>query len=227
MNKMIKVLLAEDEQALGLIIKESLESQNMSIDLHTNGVSAFKAYNAYPPDILILDIMMPLKDGLSLTKEIRKNDVNIPIILLTARSLTSDVVTGFNAGCNDYIRKPFSMEELIVRIYAMINRTHTIQKNNSPVEIGFYVFCQTKQTLTFQTKIFTLTHRESSILEMLFHRKNEVVNRIEILQKLWHNDDFFAGRSLDVFITKLRKRLSMDESIKIINIRGIGYKLVF
>ena len=225
-NDLIKVLIAEDESSLGLILKESLETQNMVIDLHDNGVSALKAYQNNNPDILILDIMMPYKDGLSLTKEIRKNDPNTPIILLTARSLSSDVVAGFNTGCNDYIRKPFSMEELIVRINALLNRKKIDKAETDSDTIGAYTFFPKKQILIFNQIQEALTHRESTLLTMLTRNKNQVVNRSEILNILWNNDDFFAGRSLDVFITKLRKKLSKDHSIQIINVRGIGYKLV-
>jgi len=227
MNKRINILLAEDELALGQIIKESLETQNLNVDFQTNGEMALLAYSKNKPDILILDIMMPVKDGLTLTKEIRKTDVVTPIIFLTSRSQTKDVVAGFNAGCNDYIRKPFSIEELIVRIYALLARSVKESNINQSMQIGLYLFSAIKQTLTIANKTSFLTHKESSLLQLLVEHKNEVVNRIEILQKLWGNDDFFAGRSLDVFITKLRKKILQDSNISIINVRGIGYKIVF
>jgi DNA-binding response OmpR family regulator len=225
-NRYIKVLIAEDESSLALILKESLETQNMLVEVYSDGVAALKAYQQNPPDILIIDIMMPFKDGLTLTKEIRKSDISTPIILLTARSLSSDVVSGFNAGCNDYIRKPFSIEELLVRIKALIQRTLSEKEEISTVTIGDYIFCPTKQMLTYKQKTEMLTHREAALLTMLSRKRNEIINRSEILNILWKNEDFFVGRSLDVFITKLRRKLALDTSIQIINVRGIGYKLV-
>lgn len=227
MHKSISILLAEDEISLGQIIKESLETQNMTVDFHSNGETALLAYRKKKPDILILDIMMPVKDGFILAKDIRNIDSVTPIIFLTAKSQTKDVVAGFNVGCNDYIRKPFSIEELLVRIYALLGRSVKKSNINEAMPIGIYLFNWNKQTLAMGGKVFSLTHKESSLLQMLIEHKNEVVNRTEILQKLWGNDDFFAGRSLDVFITKLRNKLKLDESISIINVRGIGYKMTF
>jgi DNA-binding response OmpR family regulator len=227
MHKTIKVLLAEDEISLGQIIKESLETQNMAVDFHTNGETALLAYKKTKPDILILDIMMPVKDGLILAKDIRNIDSATPIIFLTAKSQTKDVVAGFNVGCNDYIRKPFSIEELIVRIYALLGKSFKENKITEPIHVGAYIFDSNKQTLVTTNKGYSLTHKESSLLQMLIEHKNEVLNRTEILQKLWGNDDFFAGRSLDVFITKLRNKLKLDTNITIINVRGIGYKITF
>jgi DNA-binding response OmpR family regulator len=227
MHKTINILLAEDELSLGQIIKESLETQHMTVDFHTNGDTALLAYHNNQPDLLILDVMMPLKDGMTLTKEIRACDSITPIILLTSKSQTKDVVAGFQVGCNDYIRKPFSIEELIVRIYALLGRPIKKVTRNDAFQIGAYLFHSVKQTLATVNKSYSLTHRESSLLQMLLEHKNEVVNRNEILQKLWGSDDFFAGRSLDVFITKLRNKLKLDASISIINVRGIGYKITF
>ncbi|MBL0144753.1 MAG: response regulator transcription factor [Chitinophagaceae bacterium] len=227
MHKIINILLAEDEISLGQIIKESLETQNMNVDFHINGETALLAYRKKKPDILILDIMMPVKDGLILAKDIRNNDSVTPIIFLTSKSQTKDVVAGFNVGCNDYIRKPFSIEELIVRIYALLGRSVKEVIITEVIQVGSYQFNANKQILATVDKSFSLTHKESSLLQMLVEHKNEVVNRAEILQKLWGNDDFFAGRSLDVFITKLRNKLKQDAGISIINVRGIGYKMAF
>lgn len=226
MNK-IKIILAEDEVALGQIIQESLQSQNMDVDHYTDGASALIAYKNKKPDLLILDVMLPCLDGFQITKEIRSIDVFTPIILLTAKTQTKDVIEGFNYGCNDYIRKPFSIEELIVRIYALMDRISRKNNDDDTIIVGHYRFSANKQTLISDHKSYSLSHRESSLLNMLILQKNEVVNRTEILQKLWFNDDFFAGRSLDVFITKLRKKLASDESISIINVRGIGYKIIY
>jgi DNA-binding response OmpR family regulator len=174
---------------------------------------------------LVLDVMMPKKDGFTLAKEIRLDNKKIPIIFLTAKSQTSDVLEGFNHGGNDYLKKPFSMEELIVRIKSLLNRIET-KTNVDAIKIGNYSFNLTKQTLENSLEIQQLTHREAQLLFYLFEKKNEILDRTFILNKLWGNDDFFNARSMDVFISKLRKKLKKDTNIKIINIRGFGYKLI-
>lgn len=223
MNK-LKILLAEDESSLGMIVKESLESRDFKVFLTENGEEAYKVYQKEKPDILVLDVMMPKKDGFTLAKEIRLENKNIPIIFLTAKSQTSDVIEGFTHGGNDYLKKPFSMEELIVRIKSLLDRVSLVQKNDS-IAIGNYTFNHTKQHLTFKDETILLTHKESELLFYLFQKKNEILGRTFILKKLWGNDDFFNARSMDVFISKLRKKLQKDSSIQIINIRGFGYKL--
>jgi len=170
--------------------------------------------------------MMPKKDGFTLAKEIRMENDEIPIIFLTAKSQSRDVVEGFTIGGNDYLKKPFSMEELIVRINNLLNRNR-LQRSSGILKIGAYTFDFPKQTLQFKddTKV-QLTHREAHLLFHLIKNKNEVLDRSLILKKLWGNDDFFNARSMDVFITKLRKKLNLDSSIQIINVRGFGYKLI-
>jgi DNA-binding response OmpR family regulator len=170
--------------------------------------------------------MMPKKDGFTLAKEIRAIDDRIPIIFLTAKSQTKDVVEGFNIGGNDYLKKPFSMEELIVRINNLLNRTQ-VQKIADIIKVGRYTFDFPKQILHFKSTEQQLTHREAHLLFHLVQNKNKVLDRSLILNKLWGTDDFFTARSMDVFITKLRKKLKQDDSIQIINVRGFGYKLVF
>ncbi|WP_299051506.1 response regulator transcription factor [uncultured Polaribacter sp.] len=221
----IKVLLAEDEESLGMIVKESLESRGFNVFHAKNGIEALEIYQSEKIDILVLDVMMPLKDGFTLAKEIREENSLIPIIFLTAKSQASDVVEGFNHGGNDYLKKPFSMEELIIRIKALLSRI-TLQPNLQHLQIGHFTFNKTKQILEFQSEITQLTHRESELLFYLYQKKNQVLDRSFILNKLWGNDDFFNARSMDVFITKLRKKLKKDTSIQIINIRGYGYKLI-
>jgi DNA-binding response OmpR family regulator len=169
--------------------------------------------------------MMPLKDGFTVAKEIRLENKRIPIIFLTAKSQTSDVLEGFNNGGNDYLKKPFSMEELIVRINSLLNRIET-KTNVDAIKIGDYSFNLTKQTLENSLEIQQLTHREAQLLFHLLEKKNEILDRTFILNKLWGNDDFFNARSMDVFISKLRKKLKKDTNIQIINIRGFGYKLI-
>ena len=221
----IKVLLAEDEASLGMIVKESLESRDFTVFHAENGEEAFEMYQTKKPDILVLDVMMPKKDGFTLAKEIRVENKGIPIIFLTAKSQTSDVLEGFNHGGNDYLKKPFSMEELIVRIKSLQNRME-LKTNVEAIKIGEYSFNLTKQTLEYTSEIEQLTHREAQLLFHLFEKKNEVLDRTFILNKLWGNDDFFNARSMDVFISKLRKKLKKDNTLQIINIRGFGYKLI-
>jgi DNA-binding response OmpR family regulator len=226
MNNSVKILLAEDEPSLGQIIKESLETRNFDVLLCADGEEAYKTYKFEKPLLLVLDVMMPKKDGFTLAKEIRMEDPSIPIIFLTSKSQTKDVVEGFTIGGNDYLKKPFSMEELIVRINALLDR----DKNNSNLEnfkLGLFIFNFKKQTLQYYSEIETLTHRESQLLYYLIKNRNQVLDRSFILKKLWGDDDFFNARSMDVFITKLRKKLKRDSAIQIINIRGYGYKLIY
>ncbi|WP_088324409.1 response regulator transcription factor [Polaribacter tangerinus] len=221
----VKVLLAEDEASLGMIVKESLESRNFTVFHAENGEKALDIYKTKLPDILVLDVMMPKKDGFTLAKEIRQQNKQIPIIFLTAKSQTADVLEGFNNGGNDYLKKPFSMEELIVRIKNLLQR-EVQQTATKIIKIGNYQFNITKQTLTIYNKETQLTHRETQLLSLLFNKKNEVVERTIILNKLWGNDNFFTARSMDVFISRLRKKLQNDKNVQIINSRGFGYKLI-
>ena len=227
MHKSITILLAEDEPALGMIIKESLETRNFKVLLCDNGEKALEVYKTKQPELLVLDVMMPKKDGFTLAKEIRALDDTVPIIFLTAKSQTRDVVEGFTIGGNDYLKKPFSMEELIVRINNLLNRAQ-LQKTSDILQLGDYTFDFPKQTLQFKDETsIQLTHREAHLLFHLIKNKNQVLDRSLILNKLWGNDDFFNARSMDVFITKLRKKLSDDKSIQILNVRGFGYKLIY
>lgn len=226
MNNNTTILLAEDEPALGLIIKESLETRNFNVILCENGEKAYEAYKEAKPELLVLDVMMPKKDGFTLAKEIRMEDDTIPIIFLTAKSQTQDVVEGFTIGGNDYLKKPFSMEELIVRINNLLDRTK-MQKTSEVLKIGDFIFEFPKQTLQYKNDdSIQLTHREAHLLFHLIKNKNEVLERSLILNKLWGNDDFFNARSMDVFISKLRKKIKLDKSIQIVNVRGFGYKLI-
>ncbi|MFK5959279.1 MAG: response regulator transcription factor [Lutibacter sp.] len=226
MNTKIKILLAEDEPSLGQIIKESLETRNFEVLLCENGEVAYNTYKTEQPLLLVLDVMMPKKDGFTLAKEIRKENSEIPIIFLTAKSQTTDVVEGFNLGGNDYLKKPFSMEELIVRINSLLKRGKS-ELNLEAIHIGNYIFNLKKQTLQLNNTVENLTHREAQLLFHLTKNKNQVLERSFILKKLWGDDDFFNARSMDVFITKLRKKLKNDPAVQIINVRGYGYKLIY
>lgn len=225
MNDKINILLAEDEATLGLIIKESLETRNFHVTHCLDGQEAYEHYNNMKPDAIVLDIMMPKKDGFSFAQEIRKTDKITPIIFLSAKSQVQDVLDGFHHGGNDYLKKPFSMEELIVRIHAILDRISQ-KTTESQFNIGRYSFDYTKQILQYDEHIFNLTHREAAVLKLLLENKNEIVDKSDALLQLWGKDDFFNGRSMDVFISKLRKKLASDTSIQIINVRGRGYRLI-
>jgi len=226
MSDKINILLAEDEPALGLIIKESLETRNFKVLLCENGEKALQIYKQENPELLVLDVMMPKKDGFTLAKEIRLEDDTIPIIFLTAKSQTQDVIEGFSIGGNDYLKKPFSMEELIVRIHNLLDRSR-LQKKSEILKFGDFTFDFPKQLLQYQDQNPTqLTHREAHLLFHLIKNQNQVLERSLILNKLWGNDDFFSARSMDVFITKLRKKLKQDNTVQIVNVRGFGYKLI-
>jgi len=228
--KKTKVLFVEDEQSLGLIVKESLESRGFDVRYCQDGKTGMQVFSEYKPDICLLDIMMPLKDGFTMAQEIRKTDSVTPIIFLTARSQTTDVVKGFEVGGNDYIKKPFSMEELIVRIKARLTDPGEALKSDDDIvvhQIGEYRFDHMKQTLEFRNQVTKLTHREAEILRLLCINRSHVVERSFVLKKVWGDDNFFNARSMDVFITKLRKHLQYDSNVEILNVRGIGYKMIY
>ncbi|WP_296703765.1 response regulator transcription factor [Algoriphagus sp.] len=226
MSSKTKVLLAEDEISLGMIIQESLESRDFEVTLCSNGETAWEKYKANKPEILVLDVMMPKKDGFTLAEEIRKIDPFTPIIFLTSKGQTEDVVNGFGHGGNDYIRKPFSMEELIVRIKAQLDRKQLKNQQSDWMELGKFEFHPTRQILKLGEVESPLTARESQLLKILLENCNDITDRSLILTQIWGADDFFNARSMDVFITKLRKKLQDDPEIQILNIRGYGYKLV-
>jgi DNA-binding response OmpR family regulator len=228
---MAKVLLIEDEVQLGQIVKDSLEMRGFEMLYAADGREGLRLYQQEHPDVVVLDIMMPNMDGFTVTAEIRKLDKLTPIIFLTAKSQTADVVKGFELGGNDYLKKPFSMDELIVRITALLKRfgdnPGTREMEEGAVSIGQYVFNYTKQTLARNNTIEFLSHREAAILQRLYNNKNEVMERKAVLLDLWGDDNFFNARSMDVFITKLRRYLKDDSRVQIVNIRGVGYKLIF
>ena len=225
MSGAIKILLAEDEPSLGMIIKESLETRDFEVLHCKNGTEALQTYRMEKPELLVLDVMMPKLDGFALAQEVRRYDKQVPIIFLTAKSQTKDVVEGFEHGGNDYLKKPFSMEELIVRIKALLGRVQHKQ-SKEVIPIGRFNFNYIKQLLLIDGESIQLTHREAELLYHLTENRNEILDRSAILNKLWGDDDFFNARSMDVFITKLRKKLKRDEQIQIINVRGFGYKLI-
>lgn len=224
----IKVLLVEDEQTLAMIIKDTLTDQGFDITMGENGIEGLKLFFDVRPDILVADVMMPELDGFEMVNKIRQTDKKTPILFLTARSAIKDVVEGFELGANDYLKKPFNMQELIVRIKALVGRVQIVQggKNTSEFTIGDYHFNAVTQILSYIGEQEELSHRESEILKRLCINKNNVVETQSILLDLWGDDSFFNTKSLHVFITRLRHKLNKDERIKIVNIRGIGYKLI-
>ncbi len=226
----IKVLLAEDEQTLALIIKDTLEAQGFNIETAKNGEEGLQKFFMEKPDVLVADVMMPKMDGFEMVKRIRQSDKHTPVLFLTARSAINDVVEGFELGANDYLKKPFGMQELIVRIKALagrlITQTEEKEKKTDWIEIGQYRFNSILQRLEYAGIETELSHRESEILRRLCENRNQVVNTQNILLELWGDDSFFNNKSLHVFITKLRHKLSKDSQIRIVNVRGIGYKLI-
>jgi len=225
----IKVLLVEDEVVLAEIIRESLQSRDFMVKHTVSAKDALQIYSEYLPDIIILDVMLPDGDGFSIAKLIRNRDVITPVIFLTSRSLPQDVVEGFESGGNDYLKKPFSLEELIVRMKALLNRNRlviSVQPDIQSVWIGDYRFQYPKGILSLAGNERMLTTRECEILQMLILNRNQILSRQTLLLTFWDNDDYFSGRSLDVFIAKLRKYLKNDPSVSVLNIRGQGYKLI-
>jgi DNA-binding response OmpR family regulator len=223
----IKILYVEDEPFLGRIVKESLESRDLSVTMVSDGKDAIKEFRSTAPDICILDVMLPTKDGLSIAKEIRQINTVIPIIFVTAKTQTEDLLQGFDAGGNDYIRKPFSMEELIVRIQNLLRLSQNRNTFQSECfQIGNFEFYPKRYELRIKDEIRKLSHRESTLLEMLTERPNTPVMRKTILLKLWGDDSFFNSRNLDVYITKLRDYLKDDKRIEIVTIKGVGYNFI-
>ncbi|MDX1652176.1 MAG: response regulator transcription factor [Brumimicrobium sp.] len=222
-----KILLVEDDTSLGFIVSDQLKSEGYSVALCSDGLEGFQRFNEDTFHLCILDVMMPKKDGFTLARDIRKIDKNIPILFLTAKSMTEDKVEGFDAGADDYLTKPFSSEELAVRVKALLKRVNIIsEEDNGQISIGKYNFDTVNFNLSSDEFEKKLTKKEAQILKMLCKFKNQVLPREIVLNGVWGQDDYFVGRSLDVFITKLRKYLSDDERIEIQNVHGIGFKLV-
>lgn len=221
----IKILLVEDETTLAMIIKDTLDSDEFEVIVATDGKEGISAYAAGKPDIIVTDIMMPHLDGYTMVKQIRKSDPAIPILFLSARSTANDVVEGFETGGNDYLKKPFGMAELVIRIKALLNKVRP-QTNSTIFHIGNYTFDAIKQTLESYGEKLSLSNRESEILKRLCEYQNQVLPMNDVLLDLWGDNSFFNARSLHVFITKLRHKLSKDPTIQILNVRGIGYKLI-
>lgn len=227
-NNKITVLLVEDELTLAMIIKDTLEESGFTIHTAADGEEGLRLFFELHPDVLVADVMMPKLDGFEMVRRIRQTDKQIPVLFLTARSAINDVVAGFELGANDYLKKPFGMQELIIRIKALMGKAFafTEEKTATHFEIGSYLFDPVAQTLLHGGMRQELSYRESEILKRLCESCNQVVHTQDILLELWGDDSFFNSRSLHVFITKLRHKLLQDEGIRIVNVRGIGYKLI-
>ncbi|GAB4342115.1 MAG: response regulator transcription factor [Flammeovirgaceae bacterium] len=226
------LLLAEDDTSLGMVVKDYLNISGYEVCWCEDGKIAWENFQKQKFDLCLLDVMLPEMDGFSLATSIRQSDAEIPILMLTAKSLKEDKIKGFKLGADDYIVKPFNIEELVFRIEVFLRRSKTVagkdgfQKTNLS-QIGKYLFDYENLTLQFQEEIKNLTQKEADILKILLEQKGQVVKRSEILIKVWGEDDFFLGRSLDVFVSKLRKYLKEDRNIEIQTIYGIGFKLTF
>lgn len=225
---MATVLLVEDEAALALIIKDSLEMRGFTVQHAADGEQGLHLFRQQTPDIVVADIMLPRLDGFSLGEQLRRDNKTVPLIFLTARSQPADVVRGFELGGNDYLKKPFSMDELVVRIQALLQRSLPANSlAQETLKIGRYVFAYTQQKLRLEDAEIQLTNREAELLKRLYDHRNQVLERSTVLLELWGHDHFFNGRSLDVFVTRLRRYLRDDPQVQILNVRSIGYKLIF
>ena len=224
---MIRILLAEDDSNLGSLLKDYLSAKSYDTVLLPDGEQAWDKFNKEQFDICILDVMMPKLDGITLAKQIRETKPEIPIIFLTAKNMEDDIIEGFTAGADDYITKPFSMEELLYRIEAILRRTlGKVVDNSDHFEIGLFTFHPLTQVLEIENDSFKLTTKESELLKLLCNNRNEVLERNFALKSIWIDDNYFNARSMDVYITKLRKYLKPDPNVQIINVHGKGYKLV-
>jgi len=219
----IKILYVEDEPFLGRIVKESLETRGFEVRLVADGGLAQTVFEEIQPNICILDVMLPNKDGYAIAQELRKLRAVVPIIFVTAKIQTEDLLKGFESGGNDYLRKPFSMEELIVRINNLLQLTQKNSKQKGVEVIGKFEFDPSKYELKIDQTVRKLSHREAMLLQALNENKNTAISRKDVLLKVWGDDSFFNSRNLDVYITKLRDYLKDDPSVKIITLKGIGY----
>lgn len=221
------ILLVEDDVNLGFVIQDTLKMAGYKVHLATDGKAGLKQFNENSYDLLLLDVMLPHKDGFTLAEDVRKVNTAVPIVFLTAKSMTEDKIKGFKSGADDYITKPFSSEEMLLRVEAILKRSGKTQVNTEKdkFELGRYEFDYSNFQLTIDGNSKKLTKKEAEVLKLLCVNKNQVLQRELVLNMVWGNDDYFLGRSLDVFITKLRKYLSEDPNVTITNIHGVGFKL--
>ncbi|OQA02234.1 MAG: Sensory transduction protein regX3 [Bacteroidetes bacterium ADurb.Bin408] len=227
MVKNLKILLAEDDPNLGMILKSYLEARGYLTELCDNGLKALNLFKKQHFDFCIIDVMMPVKDGFTLAKEIKMLSKKVPMMFLTAKSMQDDVIEGLKIGVDDYMTKPFSMEELLLRMNAILKRTYegNDENDNNVYKIGVFTFDYNRQVLIKDKSEQKLTSKEADLLRLLYKNKNNILDRTEALMQVWGNDSYFNARSMDVYMTKLRKHLKPDPSIEIINIHGKGFKL--
>jgi len=226
MNDKSRILYVEDDETLSFVTKDNLELHGYEVDHYMDGESAVDAFYAGHYDLCILDVMLPKMDGFSIAEKIRASDPNVPILFLPAKSMKEDRIHVLKIGADDYITKPFSIEELILKIEVFLRRKFVSVSLNDIYKVGNYQFDYRNLTLSLSDDKRNLTQKEADLLKMLLDHKNNVVKRGVILEKLWGEDDYFLGRSMDVFISRLRKYLSGDPKIKLDNIHGVGFKLV-
>jgi DNA-binding response OmpR family regulator len=226
MEKEYKILLTEDDENLGMLLREYLVAKGYETDLLPDGEAGYDAFMSKKYDVCIFDVMMPKKDGFTLAKEIRMVNTEVPIIFLTAKSMKEDIFQGFKIGADDYLTKPFSMEELLFRIEAILRRTKGTLASQDVFQIGKFNFDTQKQQLIDGEKVVKLTTKESELLKLLCNNANKVLERNFALKTIWVDDNYFNARSMDVYITKLRKHLRDEPSVEILNVHGKGYKLV-
>jgi DNA-binding response OmpR family regulator len=225
----INLLLAEDDHNLGNLLKNYLDAKGYDTTLCVNGEEAVNAFGKKEFDFCILDIMMPVKDGFTVAREIRAVNRRVPILFLTAKSMQEDKLKGFEAGADDYLTKPFSMEELLLRMHAILRRTDETGKGSaqdSVFRIGAYTFDFNRQQLELDGNERKLTSKEAGLLRLLCLHANDTLSRSEALNEIWHDDSYFNARSMDVYIVKLRKYLKEDPKVELINVHGVGFKLI-
>lgn len=226
-DEKVKILLCEDDENLGMLLREYLQTKGYESDLQPDGEAGYKAFTKNKYDLCVFDVMMPQKDGFALAAEIRAMNTEVPIIFLTAKSMKEDILRGFKLGADDYLSKPFSMEELLYRIESILRRVRGKKSKDVVVfQIGKFIFDSQKQLLTYRNESKKLTTKESELLSLLAANANEILERNYALKTIWVDDNYFNARSMDVYITKLRKLLKDDPDVAIINIHGKGYKLI-
>lgn len=226
MTSKINMLLVEDDKNLGVILKKYLEAKDIAVTLFTNGEDALNAFKEGDFNFCILDVMMPLMDGFTLSQEIKKLDKRIPIIFLTAKTTQQDIIHGFKLGADDYITKPFSMDELLMRIHAVFNRTCVDSTTPTTFKLGNFVFDAPRHVLKRNEESRKLTSKEADLLLLLCENMNETLERSVALRKVWCEDSYFNARSMDVYVTKLRKYFKDEPKVELVNVHGVGFKLV-
>lgn len=221
------ILLVEDEPFLAKVVRDSLEQQGYQVTYAADGKKAYNLFQNTTFDLCIVDVMLPYTDGFTLVKQIRVHNTHVPVLFLTAKTSTEDVMEGYRSGGNDYLKKPFSLEELFLRVNELLKRTELKDGDiKTALKIGNYIFFPHKQSLQFEGYEIKLSNREAMLLLLLYKNKNSLLERKSALMILWGEDSFYNTRTMDVFITKVRKHLKQDPAVEILNIRGIGYKLI-